>query len=580
MRSEAGRLPGVIDPRIYRAGFLPALVAVVVVMFSVQALPEPLQPPVSAAEFEAGPAAHTARQIIEAAPSRTPGSEGDGAAADLVTQSFSEIEGGELSEQPFEGTFDGDDVSLRNVILILRGESERQVVVLASRDSAEGVGLASSAAATGALVEIAESFAGARHLKTLVFVSTTGGSDGAQGAREFAESYPDLDLIDAAIVIEQPGAREPQPPHLLSWSSNDESSSIQLVRTAEQAVTVQSEEAPDGGGPLGGLLRLALPSGLGEQSVLIAEGVDAVGISSAGERSLPASKDGPDSLSPTTLGDYGRAAFSVLVTIDAATDPVEHGPPAYITLSGNLIPGWSLALLAIALVLPAALAAVDAMARAWRRNEGRPRDLVWVLSRSLPFGAALLLAYLLAFTGLAPSPSFPFDPGRFEVGWRAAIVVVCLTVALVLMWRAIGPLRVPPGAGREGLAPATGVVLSGCVAAVWLINPYLALFLVPAAHAWLAATGPGGPVRRAGVIAAVVAALVLPAILAADLAARLDVGFTIPWQLLLMVTGGQISFAAAALLCVIAGSLIGLVAAAYAPGDAPGAPRIAARGRP
>jgi peptidase M28-like protein len=580
MRHGSWKASGVIDPRIYRAGFLPALVAVVVVMFSVQPLPDPLQPPISPAEFEAGPATHTASQIVDAAPSRTPGSQGDAAAADLVTQSFSEIEGGEVSEQPFEGSFDGDDVSLRNVILVLRGESERQVVVLASRDSAEGVGLSSSAAATGALVEIAESFGGARHTKTLVFVSTTGGSDGAQGAREFAQSYPDLDLIDAAIVIEQPGAREPQPPHLLSWSGSDESTSIQLVRTAEQAISEQTEEAPDGGGPLGGLFRLALPSGLGEQGALIAEGIDAIGISSAGERPLPASKAGSDSLSPVTLGDYGRAVFSVLVTIDAATDPLEHGPAAYITFSGNLIPGWSLALLAIALVLPAALAAVDAMARAWRQDEGRPRDLVWVISRSLPFGAALLFAYLLAFTGLAPSPSFPFDPGRFEVGWQAAIVVVCLIAALVLVWMAIGPLRVPPGAGREGLAPAAGVVLSGCVSAVWLLNPYLALFLVPAAHAWLAATGAGGPVRRAGVIAALVAALVLPLILAVDLAARLDVGLAVPWQLLLMVTGGQVSFAAAALLCVIAGALVGVVAAAYAPDDAPGAPRIATRGRP
>jgi hypothetical protein len=577
MRHRSWKASAVIDPRIYRAGFLPALVALVVVMFSVEPLPDPLQPPISPAEFEAGPAAHIASQIVHAAPERAPGSEGDAAAADLVTQSFSEIEGGEVSEQPFEGSFDGDDVSLRNVILVLRGESNRQVMVVASRDSAHGIGLASSAAATGALVEIAESFGGARHAKTLVFVSTTGGSDGAQGVREFAQSYPDRDLIDAAMVIEQPGAREPRPPHLLSWSDNDESTSIQLVRTAEQAITEQTEDAPDGGGPLGGLFRLALPSGLGEQGALIAEGIDAVGISSAGERPLPASKDGSDSLSPTTLGDYGRAVFTVLVTIDAATEPLEHGPGAYITLSGNLIPGWSLALLAIALVLPAGLAAVDSMARAWRQDEGRPRDLVWVISRSLPFGAALLLAYLLAFIGLAPSPSFPFDPGRFEVGWRAAIVVICVAVAFVLAWIAIRPLRVPRGAGRERLAPAVGVVLTGCVAAVWLLNPYLALFLVPAAHAWVPATGPAGAARRVGVIAGVVAALVLPLILAADLAARLDVGLTVPWQLLLMVTGGQISFGAAALLCVICGALVGLVAAAYS--DAAGAPRIAARGR-
>lgn len=569
-----------IDPRIYRAGFLPAIVALVVVMFSVQPLPEPLEPPISPVGFEAGPGARVARQIVAVAPERQPGSEGDSLAADLVSERFGAIEGGELSEQPFEGSFDGDDVELRNVILVLPGESERQVVLMARRDSAEGPGFATSAAATGALVEIAESFGGARHSKTLVFVSTTGGSDGAQGAREFAEHYPERDLIDAAIAIEQPAADESEPPHVLPWSTEDDSTAIQLTLTAEQAVSEQIDVAGDGDGLVAGLLRLALPSGLGEQSVLVAEGIDAVGLSSAGERPLPPSRDDTtEALSAPTLADFGRAALSMLVTLDATTEALERGPGSYVTFSDNLIPGWSIALLVIALVLPAGLAAVDAMARAWRKREGLPRDLVWVASRSLPFLAALVLAYLLALSGLAPSPRFPYDPGRFEVGWRSALVLLFLVVATVLAWIAIRALRVPRGAGRDGLAAATGVVLCGSVAAVWLLNPYLALLLVPAAHVWLAAIGSGGPARRAVIAVAVAAALILPLIAAVDLAGRLEVGITVPWQLLLMVTGGQIGFVTALLGCLVAGGLVALIATALAPEEVHGTLRIAARGR-
>ena len=138
------------------------------------------------------------------------------------------------------------------MILTLPGESERQVVVIADRDSGEGPGLASSAAATGALVEIAEGFGGARHSKTLVFVSASGGSDGAQGAREFARSYPERDLIDAAIAIEQPGAQEPVPPHVLPWSSDQQSTSIQLTLTAETAVAEQTDQPGDGTGLVNG----------------------------------------------------------------------------------------------------------------------------------------------------------------------------------------------------------------------------------------------------------------------------------------------------------------------------------------
>ncbi len=114
------------------------------------------------------------------------------------------------------------------MILTLPGESERQVMLFAHRDSPEGPGYASSAAATATLVEAAESFGGSRHSKTLVFVSTSGGSDGASGARAFVEDYPERELIDGAIVVEQPGASRPSPPHVLPWSVDARSTSIQL----------------------------------------------------------------------------------------------------------------------------------------------------------------------------------------------------------------------------------------------------------------------------------------------------------------------------------------------------------------
>jgi hypothetical protein len=568
-----------IDPRIYRAGFLPAIVAIVVVMFSVEPTPEPIPFPIPTASFEAGPAASAAREITRAAPDRTPGSEGDQAAADLVAQRFGEIEGGEVAEQTIESSFDGEDVALRNVVLVLPGESERRIVVVARRDSARGIGLASSAAATGALIELAESFGGARHSKTLVFVSTSGGSDGGVGAREFAESFSERELVDGAVVLEQPGATTEQPPFVIPWSAGPQSTSIQLTRTAATAVTDQTDRPAGEGAPFGGLMRLALPSGLGEQAVLIEEGFDAIALSSAGERPLAPADDGSDSLSPATLGRFGRAALALIESLDASSAPPEHGPDAYVQVAGNLIPGWSLGLLALSFILPAALTAFDATARSWRRGEGSPRDLAWAVSRSLPFVGALLLAYLLALSGLAPQPQFPFDPGRFGVGWRAAIVLACLTLAFALIWIAAKPLRVPRGATREALAAALGLLLCASVIGVWLINPYLALLLVPAAHSWLTAIGPTGSARLAGAAIAVGGSLVLPAVAVAELAGRLEVGITVPWHILLMVVDGQLGFVLCLMGCLIAGGLVGVVAAARAGAEAPAAPRLAASGR-
>src|SRR2546423_8795351 len=137
----------VIDFRIYRAGFAPALAAVVVLLFALTAPPDPLPTAVAPAEFDAPTATRLARQVVDMAPDRTPGSEGDARVADFVAQRFGQVDGGEVSDQEFTGEFDGNDVDMRNVILTLPGDSPRTVVLMAPRDSGSGPGAASTAAA-------------------------------------------------------------------------------------------------------------------------------------------------------------------------------------------------------------------------------------------------------------------------------------------------------------------------------------------------------------------------------------------------------------------------------------------------
>ena len=79
---------------------------------------------------------------------------------------------------------------MRNVILTLPGSSERTILVLAHRDSAEGPGAATSAAATATLLGLADDLGRSRRTKTMIFASTDGGSDGAEGARKLIEDLP------------------------------------------------------------------------------------------------------------------------------------------------------------------------------------------------------------------------------------------------------------------------------------------------------------------------------------------------------------------------------------------------------
>src|SRR5262249_37657533 len=141
------------------------------------------------------------KQLATSAAYPTPGSAADNAMADQVKTQFSGIDGATVSEQTFDGSFRGTDVHLRNLIATLPGEPNRQIALPAPRDVAEGSGALTGAASTAALLEIADSFSGSAHHKTLVFVSTDGSSIGALGARRFIRDYSDAGLLDAAIVL-------------------------------------------------------------------------------------------------------------------------------------------------------------------------------------------------------------------------------------------------------------------------------------------------------------------------------------------------------------------------------------------
>jgi MFS family permease len=566
----------VIDPRIYRAAFAPALVALVVLMFSVEPIPEPVQTPETfASDFDGRRAAATAREIVEVAPERTPGSAGDDASADLVAERFGGIASGKLAEQELEGTFDGDDVQLRNVILTLPGNSAQTILIVAHRDSARGSGGTSSASATAVLVEAAAELGRTAHEKTIVLVSSSGGSEGAEGLREFVETYPTLDDVEAVVAISQPGRPQPRPPHVLAWSTGDESTSAQLTETAEAALREETGRAAGLGGFAGNLFRLAMPSGLGAEAVAIAEGLDAIGISADGERQPAPEDDAVSGVSDESLAEFGNTALAVVLALDSADAALEHGPSAHLMFAGNLIPGWALGLFTLALLLPALVTAIDGLARASRRGQPVLGSLLWALALSLPFLGARLAAYLLALVGLAPDPRFPFDPGFYDFGWRAAIVIVVLAGVFAGLIAVLRPLRVPRRPRSETLFTALGAILSVAVLVLWARNPYLALLCVPLAHVWLLGARSGRPVPPPAMVALVSLALVPLAASLIHLADRLDFGLASPWHLLLMVTSGQIPALEAFLGCLIAGALIGLVAVSLAGGlRATAPPRI------
>lgn len=554
------------DLRLYRAAFLPALVAVVALMFSLDGVPQPLEPAVPPGAFEGERAAATARAILEEAPEREPGGAGDAAVADLVAERFADVTAGIRSEQPFEASHDGEELELRNVLVTLPGDPNRTVIVLAGRNSPAGPGAATTAAATGVLVELANVLGASGHDATYILASTPGDGASSLGARELLAAVPEPDGIEAVVVVSQPGPASPRRPFVVASSTSESTGPVQLERTAGRAVSAQTGLETSRPGPFAILARLAFPSGIGPQAPLIAAGVPAVAISAGGESPLPASSE---ELSAETAGGFGRAVQSTVAAVDVAAAPLEEGPSAQITVAENLVPGWALVLLALALILPAAVAAVDAGARARRGSEPLGPALAWAAAWGLPFLGALGALYALALVGLVPRPEFPFDPELHQPGLRGAIAIVLIVAAAagsVIVLRRVG--LGAPGAPNAAAAGAGAVAVAASFA-LWLANPYLGLLVVPAAHLWLVAAAGSGR-RRSLLVAGAALAVAAPALLAlGSVAAALELGAAAPWTFALMTADGQFGLGIAVPACFLAGALVAAVALAAPAPDVP-----------
>ena len=548
-----------IDFRLYRVAWIPALLAFVVMMFSLEGVPEPPDPQIAPAAFDSERARQNVREILALGDDRSPGSDADAGTAALVQERFDEIAAGTTSLQTFEADVDGEKRELRNVAITLAGESDEVILVTAGRDSAEGPGAASSASATAALLELAETLGGTEHAKTFVLVSTDASTDGAEGIRQFLDGFDEPGRIAAALSLHQPGAAEPVDPFVLRHSTDDRSTSMQLVRIAEETLSEQSGREPEGRGVFAELARLALPMAAGEQSVLIAEEVDAVGISSAGEKPLDPAEDDEEHFSAGTLEEFGAATLGVILVLDPLVQPLQHGPDTYVEFSESLVPGWAIAVFTLALLLPAVVAAVDGVARAARRRAGEIRALVWAFALALPLAALVLVIVLLGAAGIVPSPSYPFDPGHFSLGFSEALLLVLLAAATAAGYLLGGLLHPPRRPWREALAPALGSAAGAGALAVWLLNPFLALLLVPLAHAWLLAGRRPGSSRLLPLLVGLVC-LLLPLLALRSSAGAVGAG---PWDVILTVANGHLPAATLVAATPLMGTLVGMFVLAW-----------------
>jgi hypothetical protein len=579
----------VLDARVYRAAFLPALIALFVVAFSLEGRPAPARTRAVADAFDPSRAYGTPSvrdsllQLGEAFPQRRPGGPGDAALADRVAAVF-RAAGFAVSRTASSGrTVDGE-APLETVVGVRPGLSSRRIVVVAHRDSLDVPGLA-DLSGTAALLELARIFrtrdpadearadgrpqlVGRDLRKTLVLVSTSGGSGGGAGARAWAKDE-DPGAIDGVLVLGDLASSVSRPPWVVPWSNGLSQPPIGWQRTVEVAARQEAAEAPGTARAGGRLARRAVPFSVGEQAEIDRVGLPAVLLQVSGER-------GPArgaAVSRERFTQLGRASLRAVTALDEAgrrgsggeTQPPFAGDPQGVVTLRNVLPDWAVRLIVLCFLAPALLAALDAFFRARRRRLPTGAWVAWALAAGATVPLTWAWLRILGIAGALPAPRGPVLPvdlvlssGDAVVLASAALAVAGGVMAARMLTRPTRSVRGDPADGGAGVAVAA--LVCGVAIAVWVVNPYAAALLLPAAHLWLFLCAPETRLRGPLAWLSLAVGLVPPVLIAVYEMRALGIG---PVELvrtwLLATAGGHVSAWAAVAAGALAGAFVLLV---------------------
>lgn len=462
---------GLLAPRLYRAAFVPALLALVVLAFSLQDPARGVSPELSPPGFSAMRASQFAEQAVINYGARESGSADDSRLAQLVAARMEGV-GFDATVSRFNATTLRGRRSLTQVVGIRPGPSDRRLLVVASRDGARGELRRNGALETGILVEMARVLQGRNFHHTIVLASVSGGIDGGVGARHLARTL--RGPFDGVLVLRNVGA-EPLDRLTLSTNNSRRTPGERYWRTVRHIAGIEFSRPWVGqGGPLTSqLVRLGFPLALGDQAAFIDSGITAVSVSPAGEALKPVLGNGR----PAAMAS-GQTALRTLTTMDDAFT-VAAPSSAPLRVGGKLIPQWAWLSLIGALFFPLLVATIDAWARARRWNHVEQRGL---LAPAIALVWLLVIAFLLrgaGLSGMIHAPPLPPDPAGVSGVLATGIGVLAAVLAVVGVLVAAGAARQATPKGGEA-AFALWVVFAGLF--VFVVNPVAAGFLIVLLH--------------------------------------------------------------------------------------------------
>jgi hypothetical protein len=424
--------------------------------------------------------------LAERTPDRSPGSLTAQQAAQQVAGSLAEASGESVFRAAFRAPGpDGVEVLMENLWVVEPGASSEAVVLVASRDDvAPGPGLNDNASGTAALVELARDLGGVERARSLVLASVDGGTVGQAGNEMLLRSLRAAGLRPVAVValnaIADPAGTLP----ILFAGTGGVRTPDVLLKGLEESLRAQPAAGATGTqSPVLQVLDLIAPATpAGAQVPFLDAGIAAIQL---GDGTGGA---GAEAISDERLGAIGSAVGTLLVRLDAEPRPA---PPsgAYVAVSGRVIPGRAIALLALALLVGPLVAVASLLLRQRPSRAAWSSALLVAVVGGVPGIAAVLAARAVSLAGGIETPPGADWPRADGLG-LLVVLLVAAGVSALAGFLLVRRLRVS--------VPLVAAPAIGLVATVLLIagSPASVLIAVPALWLWTLLPRPGERLAR------------------------------------------------------------------------------------
>ena len=454
-----------------------------------------------------------------------------------------------------------ETIDLRNVVCVLPGESDQEILVLAHHDIAPTTieGADNDGSGVAILLHLAEIFAAEGQPKyTLVFVSDDAEEYGMIGSKRYVDTHPSPDNIIAGISLDNLGR-----PYYNSMVTEligqfEGYAPVWIALAAREAAEVAGAEWEVLlKGPIDQVLNQAVTISLTDQGPIIAAGVPAVGFSAGyppeyGDEHYRLWHDPDDTMkhqSPEALLQSGiitEALIRQLLAMD--TFPEDSGPYLYFDGSGQVFSGLPLYLIFIGFVglffLGSYFNSRDSLSEKGKQwLSGLPHFLgLW-----LPLVASILLLYLLVELRLMDEffsyPGTTKDVAQLNPRWPAVIIFLLGTGVFFAIGRWVVRRFAGDAAAPEfGMIKSLAFLIIGVISVLVLItDPFALIFFVPVLF-WFLIGGRKRFGRILDIIFFLLGGLMIYALIYFFGFQILRYGFVFLWYFISAISTGMFSF--------------------------------------